>query len=61
MTLTWAMLGEMLEGVGAVKALDLTGAVFCHSNDKKGQQDALCYFIESQLGYFLPWPDTSNT
>ncbi|KAF9231631.1 hypothetical protein BU15DRAFT_68173 [Melanogaster broomeanus] len=46
---------------GAVKALDLTGFVFRNTNDKKGQQDAFRYYLEAQLGYFLPWPDTSNT
>ncbi|KIJ12215.1 hypothetical protein PAXINDRAFT_83254, partial [Paxillus involutus ATCC 200175] len=50
-----------VSGRGAVKALDLTGSVFRHKDDKKGQQDSLRYFLEVQLGYFLPWPDTSNT
>ncbi|KAH7890481.1 hypothetical protein F5I97DRAFT_1973003 [Phlebopus sp. FC_14] len=50
-----------VSGCGAVKALDLTGSVFRHKDDKKGQQDSLHYYVEAQLGYFLPWPDMSNT
>ncbi|KIK80700.1 hypothetical protein PAXRUDRAFT_157974 [Paxillus rubicundulus Ve08.2h10] len=50
-----------VSGHGAVKALDLTGIVFHHKDDKKGQQDSLHYYLEAQLGYFFPWPDTSNT
>ncbi|KAF8836746.1 hypothetical protein BDN67DRAFT_983725 [Paxillus ammoniavirescens] len=50
-----------VSGCGAVKALDLTGSVFCHKDDKKGQQDSLHYHLKAQLGYFFPWPDTSNT
>ncbi|KAF9233214.1 hypothetical protein BU15DRAFT_54211 [Melanogaster broomeanus] len=45
---------------GAVKALSLAGAVFRHKDDKKGQQDSLRFFLEANLGYFCPWPDTSN-
>ncbi|KAG2145926.1 hypothetical protein DEU56DRAFT_870202 [Suillus clintonianus] len=50
-----------VSGHGAVKALDLTGGVFRHKDDKKGQQDAFRYYMEDQLGYFSAWPDTSNT
>jgi len=50
-----------VSGRGAVKALDLSGLVFRHKDDKKGQQDSLRFYLEAQLGYFLPWPDTSNT
>ncbi|KIK77471.1 hypothetical protein PAXRUDRAFT_17481 [Paxillus rubicundulus Ve08.2h10] len=50
-----------VSGRGAVKALDLTGSVFRHKDDKKGQQDSLRYYLEAQLGYFSPWPDTSNS
>jgi hypothetical protein len=46
---------------GAAKALALAGSVFRHKDDKKGQQDSLRFFLEAQLGYFSPWPDTSNT
>ncbi|KAG2141308.1 hypothetical protein DEU56DRAFT_755013 [Suillus clintonianus] len=46
---------------GAAKALALAGSVFHHKDDKKGQQDSLRFFLEAQLGYFSPWPDTSNT
>ncbi|KIK91178.1 hypothetical protein PAXRUDRAFT_150079 [Paxillus rubicundulus Ve08.2h10] len=45
---------------GAVKALSLAGAVFRHKDDKKGQQDSLQFFLEANLRYFCPWPDTSN-
>ncbi|KAG1722317.1 hypothetical protein EDB19DRAFT_1835071 [Suillus lakei] len=50
-----------VSGHGAVKALDLTGGVFRHKDNKKGQQDAFRYHMEDQLGYFSAWPDTSNT
>ncbi|KAG2097956.1 uncharacterized protein F5147DRAFT_747409 [Suillus discolor] len=50
-----------VSGRGAVKALNLTGGVFRHKDDKKGQQDAFRYYMEDQLGYFSTWPDTSNT
>ncbi|KAG1765072.1 hypothetical protein EV702DRAFT_1051139 [Suillus placidus] len=46
---------------GAAKALALAGTVFHHKDDKKGQQDSIRFFLEAHLGYFLPWPDTSNT
>ncbi|KIK78092.1 hypothetical protein PAXRUDRAFT_164931, partial [Paxillus rubicundulus Ve08.2h10] len=45
---------------GAVKALSLAGAIFCHKDDKKDQQDLSCFFLEANFGYFSPWPDTSN-
>ncbi|KAF9233996.1 hypothetical protein BU15DRAFT_53177, partial [Melanogaster broomeanus] len=41
---------------GATKALSLAGAVFHHKDDKKGQQDSLRCFLETQLGYFCPGP-----
>ncbi|KIJ63694.1 hypothetical protein HYDPIDRAFT_168196 [Hydnomerulius pinastri MD-312] len=50
-----------ISGQGAVKALNLTGALFCNKDDKKGQQDALQYYLEALLGYFSLWPDMSNT
>ncbi|KAF8592454.1 hypothetical protein K439DRAFT_1610258 [Ramaria rubella] len=46
---------------GAIKATSLAGAVFCHKDDKKGQQDSLKYFFEDTLGYPISFPDTSNT
>ncbi|KAG1864739.1 hypothetical protein DFJ58DRAFT_724711 [Suillus subalutaceus] len=46
---------------GAAKALALAGSVFRHKDNKKGQQDSLRFFLEAQLSYFSPWPDTSNT
>ncbi|KAG1883974.1 hypothetical protein F4604DRAFT_1677148 [Suillus subluteus] len=46
---------------GAANALALAGSVFRHKDNKKGQQDSLRFFLEAQLGYFSPWPDTSNT
>ncbi|KAG2074964.1 hypothetical protein BDR04DRAFT_1171787 [Suillus decipiens] len=46
---------------GAAKVLALVGAVFRHKDDKKGQQDSIWFFLEAHLGYFSPWPDTSNT
>ncbi|KAG2742424.1 hypothetical protein P692DRAFT_201809737, partial [Suillus brevipes Sb2] len=46
---------------GAQKVLELAGAVFRHKDDKKGQQDSLCYYFEVELGYRIQWPDTSNT
>jgi hypothetical protein len=46
---------------GAQKVLELAGAVFRHKDDKKRQQDLLCYYFEVELGYKIQWPDTSNT
>ncbi|KAF8572907.1 hypothetical protein K439DRAFT_1625448 [Ramaria rubella] len=46
---------------GAVKATSLAGAVFCHKDDKKGQQDSLKFFFEDMVGYTISFPDTSNT
>ncbi|EGO30259.1 hypothetical protein SERLADRAFT_404512 [Serpula lacrymans var. lacrymans S7.9] len=46
---------------GAIKVLSLVGAIFCHKDNKKGQQDTLCFYMEAKLGYTFQWPDTSNT
>lgn len=46
---------------GAQKVLDLAGAVFRHKDSKKGQHNSLLYHMESELGFRIQWPDTSNT
>ncbi|KIJ35205.1 hypothetical protein M422DRAFT_262587 [Sphaerobolus stellatus SS14] len=46
---------------GAVKAMSLAGGIFNHKDDKKGEQDSLQYAFEEQFGYFLNFPDISNT
>ena len=50
----------MVSGAGGVKLTSLAGAIFNHKDDKKGQQDSLQVFMVAQLGYTVPFPDTSN-
>ncbi|KAI0056754.1 hypothetical protein BV25DRAFT_1872636 [Artomyces pyxidatus] len=42
---------EDVSQAGAVKATSLTGAVFWHKDNKKGQQDTVCCFFKWKLGY----------
>ena len=44
-----------------VKLMSLAGAIFCHKDDKKGQQDTLQFFFKSVIGYMVTFLDTSNT
>ena len=38
---------------GAIKLVELAGAIFRHKDDKKGQHDSWRYFCESRLGYAI--------
>jgi hypothetical protein len=49
-----------VSGAGGVKATSLAGAIFNHKDDKKGQQDSVQAFMLVELGYGVPFPDTSN-
>ncbi|KAI0718169.1 hypothetical protein C8T65DRAFT_639222 [Cerioporus squamosus] len=46
---------------GAIKLVELAGAIFRHKDDKKGQQDSWRWYAESVLGRLTTFPDTSNT
>lgn len=46
---------------GAIKLVELAGAIFRHKDDKKGQQDSWRYFSETRLGYPITFPNTSST
>ncbi len=46
---------------GAIKLVELAGAIFRHKDDKKGQQDSWRYFSEARLGYPITFPNTSST
>ncbi|KIJ34773.1 hypothetical protein M422DRAFT_263126 [Sphaerobolus stellatus SS14] len=46
---------------GAVRATSLTGAIFNHKDDKKGEQDSLRCAFEAVFSFPLNFPDTSNT
>ena len=46
---------------GAIKLMELAGAIFRHKDEKKGQQDSWRYFSESRLGYAVTFPNTSST
>ena len=41
--------------------MSLAGADFKNKDDNKGQQDTLQYFFETEVGYMVTFPDTSNT
>ncbi|KAI1781781.1 hypothetical protein LXA43DRAFT_1105333 [Ganoderma leucocontextum] len=45
---------------GAVKVTELSGGVFHHRDDRKGQQDAFRYHMEMRTGKPVPHPDTTN-
>lgn len=45
----------------AVKLTSLSGSIFNHKDDKKGQQDTYNNFFEERLGKHTRFPDTSNT
>ncbi|KAL1939556.1 hypothetical protein VTO73DRAFT_9867 [Trametes versicolor] len=46
---------------GAVKAAELAGHLFCHKDNKKGQQNIFRYHFEAVTGLICTFPDTSNT
>ncbi|RDX39560.1 hypothetical protein OH76DRAFT_1523256 [Lentinus brumalis] len=46
---------------GAIKLVELAGAIFRHKDNKKGQQDSWRWYAESVLGHLITFPDTSNT
>ncbi|KAJ3987892.1 hypothetical protein F5890DRAFT_1404170 [Lentinula detonsa] len=51
---------ERSEG-GAIKVVSLAGGVFRHKDQKRGQQDTLCFYFDFKKGFILSFPDTSNT
>ncbi|KAF8871601.1 hypothetical protein BD779DRAFT_1453746, partial [Infundibulicybe gibba] len=52
---------EDVSSAGGVKLTSLMGSLFHHRDDKKGQQESTAIFFESQVGYTISFPDTSNT
>lgn len=46
---------------GAVKFLQLLGAVLRNKDTKKGQQDSYKWWMEDEIGWIAAFPDTSNT
>jgi hypothetical protein len=49
-----------VSGAGGVKATSLAGAIFNNKDNKKGQQETLQVFFILEVGYTIPFPDTSN-
>ena len=48
-------------GSGATQLTLLVGLYVNHKDDKKGQQNRFCYFMEKEIGKLINFPDTSNT
>ena len=48
-------------GSGATWLTLLVGLYVNHKDDKKGQQNWFCYFMEKEIGKLINFPDTSNT
>ncbi|KAI0719373.1 hypothetical protein C8T65DRAFT_569375, partial [Cerioporus squamosus] len=46
---------------GAVKLTSLAGALFNHTDDKRGYHDTYVYYFQQIAGHPLRFPDTSNT
>ncbi|KAH9911534.1 uncharacterized protein BXZ73DRAFT_56889 [Epithele typhae] len=46
---------------GGTKVTELTGLLFNHREDTKGQQDSFRYSMEKATGKLFTFPDTSNT
>ncbi|KAK0430609.1 hypothetical protein EV421DRAFT_1721345, partial [Armillaria borealis] len=46
---------------GPIKVSSLAGAIFCHKDQKCGQQDTLWYFCDLEMEFMLCFPNTSNT
>jgi len=55
-------ISEQVEGDsvgGAIKFLQLAGAIFRYKDDKKGQQDAYNWFMEEECGQIQQFPNIS--
>jgi hypothetical protein len=52
---------EEVSVCGGVKAASLSGALFNHKDDKRGQHDTLRVFWVQKFGHSFVFPDTSNT
>jgi hypothetical protein len=55
-----AQLASNISTAGGVKAASIAGAIFNHKDDKKGHHESLQAFWLTELGYRIPFPDTSN-